>query len=97
MHHALLLASSVPDAQVEILAAAADITLDPISDMVIRLLASLFGAFLAFRLFKYWATTSWAMIAVEILAAIVLSLFILTPDTGIALLGDIRGEITGGP
>lgn len=74
---------------------AADPTLDPIKNLVIRLLGSAFVAMLAFRLFKHWATTSWPMIFGEIAAAVVISWFIITPDSAMAELANIRTQVFG--
>lgn len=88
MHHLILAAQSAQYL-------AADPTIDPIKNLVIKLLGSAFVAMLAFRLFKHWATTSWAMIFAEIALAVIISWFVITPDSAMAELANLRTQVFG--
>lgn len=74
---------------------AADPTLDPIKNLILKLLGSAFVAMLAFRLFKHWATTSWPMIFAEIALAVIISWFVITPDSAMAELANLRTQVFG--
>lgn len=85
--------SAAPHLDPAVLAAADAITADPIKNLVIKVLGSLFVAFLAWRLFRFWATTAWGMIALEIVGAVVISFFVITPDTALTTLATLRTQI----
>lgn len=75
---------------------AAEPTLDPVKNLILRLLGTAIICLLAWRVTVAYAAKNYGEMGMAVAGALIVTWFVVTPDSAMATLGDIRAAVFPG-